>query len=105
MDVTTILSLDLQAPLFDHLGNLEWSFPCRVELACSYILDVLEDSMYNLIPLLEGSHSDVFIVVSSHLLLVGCSVNVSYIRQIIDGIKAMIELLLVGVLVKPLVPC
>ena len=105
MDVTAILSLELIGPVSNNLGYLVRTFPCRTKLVCHCVLHVLEDLAYHLASLLESSHSDVLIIVSSYLLLVDCSAKVSFARQLVDGIKIVIEFLLVGVFVEPLAPC
>ena len=44
VDVATNLSLKLVCSLADNLGDLVGAFPCRSEVACSWILRVMEDS-------------------------------------------------------------
>lgn len=101
-DVATILSLEFLYSLTDDLGDFVRAFLGRTELASSWVFGVLVDSVQHPISSLEGPSLNVLVVVSCHLLMTSYSPETSHVSQLIDGVEVVVELLPVGVLIKPL---
>ena len=102
MDVAVFLALDFVYSLAYNFGDLVGTFPCRLEIASSCILCVLEDSAYYPIPRFEYPCSYVLIVVSCYHMVVSYGLEASHVPQLIDGIEVVVELLPVSVFFMPL---
>ena len=101
-NVPTILGLEFVCSLPNDLGDLVRSFPGWTKLANTWVFGILEDSAQHPVSSLECPSSDVLVVLLGHLLVVGCSLETYHVSQLVDGVKVMFELLLVGVFIKTL---